>query len=182
MRSSRTLNIILCGLFTALIIVGAFIRIDFILPITLQSTFVVLSGMILGKRNGAACAAVYMALGLAGLPVFAQGGGFMYVLKPSFGYILGFILGAFVTGLMTQRKNDLSTGYLYCAGSLGMLCIYAVGIVYSLAVMSLYIKGGEEMYSAYLIAAVTALPIDLLLLIPASMLAKRIVKITKRQL
>lgn len=180
MRKNRTLDLVLCGLFTALIIAGAFIRVDFILPITLQSTFVILSGMILGKRNGAVCAAVYMALGLAGLPVFAQGGGLMYLLKPSFGYIPGFILGAFVTGLVAQRRKEPSIGYLYCAGTAGLACIYAIGVAYCIVVMSLYVKGGEEQYKAYLIAALAAMPADIILLIPASIIAKRLLPVMKR--
>lgn len=182
MRKSRTLNLVLCGMFTALITAGAFIRIDLVIPMTLQSTVVILAGMTLGAKNGALCTTVYMLLGLAGLPIFAQGGGFMYVLKPSFGYILGFILGAFVTGYMAKRRKNPTVGYLYCAGLAGMACIYAVGILYCIAVMSLYVKGGSEINTAYLLTALVALPADLILLIPASVMAKRIIKITNRQL
>lgn len=183
MRKRHTVDLVMCGLFTALIVVGAFVRIDFVLPITLQSTFVILAGMLLGKKNGAVCAAVYMVLGLAGLPVFAQGGGLMYVLKPSFGYILGFILGAFVTGLIVQRRKKPSIGYLYCAGVSGIVCVYAIGVVYCCIIMSLYINGAEDsetLTATYLLTTLAALPIDLVLLVPATLIAKRVLHAIKK--
>ena len=89
---SRTYKMILVALFAALIAVGAFIRIPVpLVPFTMQTFFVVLAGMLLGKKLGAASALVYLAIGLIGIPVFTQGGGIGYVLKPSFGYLIGFI-------------------------------------------------------------------------------------------
>ncbi len=180
MRKRHTRDLVLCGLFTALIVAGAFIRIDFILPITLQLTFVLLAGMLLGRRNGALCSVVYMLLGLAGLPVFAQGGGFMYVLKPGFGYIIGFIIGAFTTGHLVQKRKNISLMYLYYAGLMGIICIYAMGVLYCIGILSLYIKGGAAQYKAYLTAALAALAVDLLLMIPTSILAKRLLSALKR--
>ena len=95
-------------MFTALITAGAYIRIPVpICPFTLQFLFTTLAGIILGKNKGAAATALYVILGLAGLPVFTGGGGIGYVLQPSFGYILGFIAGAFVTGLIVERAKNL---------------------------------------------------------------------------
>lgn len=71
-----TRELMLIPLFTALMIAGAFVRIPFpLLPVTLQAFFCALAGLILGPRLSAVSMAVYAALGLAGVPVFAQGGG-----------------------------------------------------------------------------------------------------------
>ncbi len=181
MRNNRIAQTVLCGLFTALIAIGAFIRIDLVVPITLQSLFVVLAGLVLGARGGAASALTYMLMGLAGLPVFAQGGGLMYVLKPNFGYIIGFVLCAFAAGLVAQRRKAPSAGYLYFAGIMGLAIVYAVGTVYFCLIMKLYIKVPyEEILSAVRLTLLAALPIDLLLLIPASIIAKRIIPVTKK--
>ena len=91
---SRTYKMILVALFAALIAVGAFIRVPVpLVPFTMQTFFVILAGMLLSKKLGAASALVYLAVGLIGIPVFTQGGGIGYVLKPSFGYLIGFIVG-----------------------------------------------------------------------------------------
>ena len=80
MRTAKTKNLILCGLFTSLIVVGAFIRIPIpVVPFTLQLLFTMLAGLLLGGKWGAASVCIYIVLGLMGLPVFAEGGGLAYV-------------------------------------------------------------------------------------------------------
>ena len=87
----KTKGVIYCGLFTALIAVGAFIKIPIpVVPFTLQYLFTMLAGLLLGSRLGTVSVLSYMLLGLAGLPIFSEGGGLWYVFKPSFGYIIGF--------------------------------------------------------------------------------------------
>ncbi|MDY4173184.1 MAG: biotin transporter BioY, partial [Evtepia sp.] len=95
----KTRDLIQCSLFTALIAVGAFLRIPIpVLPFTLQFLFTTLAGLLLGPRQGTISVAAYLLLGLAGLPIFTEGGGFWYVLKPSFGYLIGFCVGTYLTG------------------------------------------------------------------------------------
>ena len=94
----------LCSLFTALIIVGAFIRIQFpVVPITLQTLFVVLAALLLGPKYSAVSVGLYLFLGLAGLPVFTKGGGPGYVFQPTFGYLLGFLAAAWVMGTLAEK-------------------------------------------------------------------------------
>lgn len=76
-------------------------------PITLQTFFVLLSGAMLGARRGAISQAVYLAYGLAGLPVYSAGqGGAWVLLGPTGGYLLAFPLAAYLTGLMTSRRRN----------------------------------------------------------------------------
>ncbi|MGN1317520.1 MAG: biotin transporter BioY, partial [Lachnospirales bacterium] len=107
MRKIKTKDLVRCALFTALISIGAFIQIP--VPMmdyfTLQLAFVLLAGMILGPTYGALSATVYVVAGLIGFPIFAAGGGISYILRPSFGYLLGFIAAAFISGLVCKKVN-----------------------------------------------------------------------------
>ena len=104
---SKTKTLIYCSLFTALIAAGAFIKIPVpVVPFTLQYLFTMLAGLLLGSKRGTISVVAYMLLGLAGLPIFSEGGGLWYVFKPSFGYIIGFCLGTYVTGRI-EEKDDL---------------------------------------------------------------------------
>lgn len=70
----KTKGVIYCGLFTALIAVGAFIKIPIpVVPFTLQYLFTMLAGLLLGSRLGTLSVLSYMLLGLAGLPIFSEG-------------------------------------------------------------------------------------------------------------
>ena len=83
---TKTKSLIYCGLFTALIAVGAFIKIPVpVVPFTLQYLFTMMAGLLLGPKLGALSVTFYMLLGLAGLPIFSEGGGIWYIFKPSFG-------------------------------------------------------------------------------------------------
>ncbi|MBP5593205.1 MAG: biotin transporter BioY, partial [Clostridia bacterium] len=89
-RKFPTKSLILTALFVALLAVSARVSFPFFLvPFTLQVLFVLLAGKLCGKLVGGLTVAIYILLGLAGLPFFTAGGGFEYVLKPSFGYIIG---------------------------------------------------------------------------------------------
>ena len=99
MRSSKTSDLALCALFVALIAMGAFLRVPVpLVPFTLQYLFTALAGLLLGAKKGCAAVCAYILLGLLGFPVFAQGGGIGYIFEPSFGYLIGFALGAYATG------------------------------------------------------------------------------------
>ena len=102
----KTYKIALVAMFAALSAIGAFIRVPMpMVPFTLQLFFTTMAGLLLGGELGALSVGVYVLIGLLGLPVFTGGGGFSYVLQPSFGYLLGMIPGAFVTGKLTQTKT-----------------------------------------------------------------------------
>lgn len=72
MSKTNTRMLLRCAVFAALTAVGAFIRIPFALSsITLQFFFTAMAGLVLGARWGAASQAIYVLLGLAGLPIFS---------------------------------------------------------------------------------------------------------------
>ena len=132
---------ILVTLFAALIAVGAFIRIPVpFVPFTMQTFFIVLSGMLLGRKLGAASAALYVLIGLIGIPVFTQGGGIGYVLKPSFGYLIGFVVGAFITGAIARKVPQPSFWRLMVAALVGLLAVYVIGTTYFYFLSNYYIE------------------------------------------
>ena len=130
MRKKAT-EIVMISLFAALTAVGAFIRIPIpYVPFTLQTLMVMLAGLILGSRPAALSQLLYLAIGLLGLPIFAQGGGPGYILQPSFGFLVGFVAGAYLIGRMVQKVEKLSLRRTLAALLLGQAVIYIFGIAY----------------------------------------------------
>ena len=103
-KKLSTVSMVLCGMFAALVAIGAFIQIPvpYMDYFTLQFFFVLLAGLILGADKGAISVGCYVLLGLVGVPIFAAGGGIGYIFRPSFGYLVGFIVSAYVTGKVTR--------------------------------------------------------------------------------
>ncbi len=101
-------------------------------PFTLQGLAVLLVGGLLGPGAGAAALVLYLAAGMAGLPVFAPEGlpGVARLLGPTGGYLLAFPIAAAVTGFLARRRaSTLSTvGHCTLAALLGMLIIHLGGI------------------------------------------------------
>ncbi|MBQ9931768.1 MAG: biotin transporter BioY [Firmicutes bacterium] len=177
----RTRTLILCALFAALICVGAFIRIPTpLMSFTLQLTVVLLAGVLLGPRVGALSCLVYLVLGLAGLPVFAEGGGIGYVLRPSFGYILAFGLGAWVTGRIARKTPDPSMKRLLFAHFAGMLLIYLVGIVYMFLISHIYLGTDMGVRALLLYGFAFTAPGDAALCVASAFLAKRLLPVLSR--
>lgn len=100
-------------------------------PITGQTFSVLLVGATLGSRLGAAAALLYLAEGIAGLPVFAGGNaGWAYFAGgPTGGYLVGFVAGAYVTGWLAERGWDRHVLLTALAMLIGNVAIYAFGAV-----------------------------------------------------
>lgn len=127
------------GIFTALTATGAFITIPIgPVPITLQSLFVLLSGIILGPKKAVLSQVSYILLGLMGLPVFAGfSGGLGQLIKPSAGFLFGFVAAAYCTGRLSEKGK---TKNLYLAVLIGTLVMYSTGIPYMYYVLNIMLK------------------------------------------
>ena len=113
-------------------------------PVTAQTLAVLLVGALLGSVRGGVSLLLYLAQGVAGLPVFAAGGaGVAYFLGPTGGYLLGFVAGATLTGLLAERGWDRRIGTTLAAMLLGTVAIYAAGLTW-LAVFA----GAENVLAA----------------------------------
>ena len=125
---------ILAALFDELMAVSARITLPIpLVPITLQFTVVALAGLLLGPRMGAVSMAVYLFMGLAGLPVFASGGGIGYVLSPSIGYLVGFIPAAAIIGALARKAPRTGRRPAFWALLLAVLAAMAVDYVIGVA-------------------------------------------------
>lgn len=173
--NSRTKTIVYCALFTALIAAGAFIKIPIpVVPFTLQYLFTMLAGLLLGPVNGLAAVAAYMVLGLAGLPIFSEGGGLWYVFKPSFGYIIGFCVGTYVTGYIAQGLKKKTVFNYFLANIAGLFCVYAVGMIYYYIICNYVINTPIAVGPLFLYCFVMAVPGDICLSILGAFLVKRL--------
>ncbi len=162
-QNKKTVHMILGALFAALIAAGAFIKIPIpYVPLTLQTVFVLLSGMLLGKKSGALACLVYLAVGLSGLPVFTKGGGLMYLLEPSFGYILGFPLGAFLAGIRAEKGKNRSFGVLFLSAVCGLCGIYIPGILYLAGILRFYLETQMDLLPLLTVGVFAPLPADLI--------------------
>lgn len=171
----QTKDVVLCGLFIALNAVGAFIKVPVpVVPFTLQFLFTMLAGLILGSRLGAVAVAGYTILGLVGLPIFAEGGGLWYVLKPSFGYMLGFIAGAYVTGYIVEKKGTSKISTILMANFAGLFIVYFVGMVYYYIISNFVINNPIALWPLILYCFLLAVPGDICLCILGAFIAKRL--------
>ena len=125
----------------ALIAVGAFIRVPLPnCPFTLyKSYFTTLAGIVLGSRLGAASVGIYIVLGLVGVPIFTSGGGPSYILQPTFGYLIGFMVGAYAVGRIAETMDTLSFKRLLAGSILNLFIVYGLGMVYLYFIMNLYL-------------------------------------------
>ncbi len=146
----KTKEIILAALFAALTCILSLIKIPIPIsptPITLQVLAVALSGAILGKKLGFFSQVTYVLLGAIGLPVFAGGtGGLNAIVGPTGGYIIGFIIAAYVIGWLVEKgskKNtSLTTQYftILLAMTTGVIIIYILGALQLMVVAKLTLK------------------------------------------
>lgn len=172
----KTQKLILCALFVALISVGAFIRIPVpVVPFTLQFLFTMLAGLLLGGKLGCASVTVYIAMGMLGLPLFAEGGGLAYVLKPSFGYIIGFAVASYATGVIANKVTTPSYRRLLCATFVGLLVVYLFGMVYYYLMSNFYLENPIGLWPLFLYCFILAVPGDIVLCIIGSILGKRLI-------
>ncbi len=178
----RTKNIILCALFTALITAGAFIKIPIpIVPITLQYLFTMLAGLLLGSKWGFVSVSVYIILGLAGLPIFSSGGGIGYIFQPSFGYIIGFAAGAFMTGKIAEKSGDPSYKRLLSANFAGLLIVYIFGMIYYYFMSNFYLNNPIGLWPLFLYCFIVTVPGDILLCIFGAVVGKRIFPVLRKE-
>lgn len=127
-------NLTHIALFAALIaVLGLVPKLDLAsgVPITAQSLGIMLCGTVLGAKRGALAVLLFLALTLAGLPLLSGGRGGIGVLAgPSVGYIIGFPIAAFVTGLITARlKTEVGIAAMLGAAIGGVVLLNLIGVV-----------------------------------------------------
>lgn len=177
---SLTQDVAVCGLFTALIAVGAFIKI--VIPVgadtmnfTLQWLFVLLAGLLLGSKRAFRSVAVYLITGLIGFPIFARGGGPAYLLRPTFGFLLGFALAAWAIGVLCEKLRPAKSITWFFTTLAGFVLYYGMGILYFYLIT--HVLASQTPVGIGVIFGVYCLPTmlpDLMLCVLAVMLAGRL--------
>ncbi len=113
-------------------------------PITGQTFTVLLAGAALGGTLGAASMAFYLLLGAVGLPFFAEGSsGWEVVRGATGGYLIGFIVAAWLVGKLAERRQDRTVPTAIPLFLLGSVVIYLIGVPWLAA--SLDVTGTEAM-------------------------------------
>ncbi len=119
---------ILTALFTALIAAGSFIKVPIgAVPVTLQTLFVFMSGLLLPPLNASLSVVVFIVLGVIGLPVFTSGGGIGALISPTGGFIFGFLVSAIAGSLLAKRKHE-SIAYNVFVVLVMEIIVYLIGI------------------------------------------------------
>jgi Uncharacterized conserved protein len=130
MKKETLMRTLYIALFAALIAVGSYIKILVIppVPISLQTLFMVLLGLVLPPTMALSSMLIYLFIGMIGLPVFTSGGGIAALLGPTGGYLIGGI-PAVVAGALIMKANKKNAIWLTAiAGLVETMLIYAVGL------------------------------------------------------
>ena len=158
---------------TALLAISSKIQTPFTLvPATMQTFVVLFLGMVLGYKLAAATVILYLIEGSIGLPVFAKGGGFAYLVGPTGGYLIGFILTTFFAG-MIKVKNDPIVIFIYL--------LFSVSAAYVLGLLGLwnYMGLDKSFYQVFLFGAQPFLLIEIYKILILAVLSKQIFKLRK---
>ena len=149
-------------------------------PFTLQVLFVFFAGSLLGSKRGMQSQLVYVGIGLAGLPVFTQGGGIGYFLQPTFGYLIGYIAGAFVVGWIIERIDNPKTYHFILANLAGLLVVYLIGVPYLYMALNVWMGIPSSWAHVWMIGFVYSILGDIVISVIAGVLVTRLYKVFRK--
>lgn len=135
--------------------------------------FTLLAGLLLGPRLGAIAVGTYVVMGLVGIPVFASGGGPGYIAQPTFGYLLGFIVQAWVNGAWARKAKQINFRSLLEANLVGMVIVYLFGLVWFYVVSNYIINALISVWAVIWYCGILQVIPDVVLCIGAAMLGVR---------
>ena len=158
---------------TVLLAVSSKIQTPFTLvPATMQTFVVLFLGMALGYKLAAATIVLYLIEGSIGLPVFAKGGGFAYLMGPTGGYLIGFILAAFFAGMVKTKKDPIVI-FFYL--------LFSASTAYIIGLLGLwnYMGLDKSFNQVFLVGAQPFLLIEIYKILILAVLSKQILKFRK---
>lgn len=159
----NTRDMTLTSLFGALLAVSAQVAIPIgPVPITLQILFVLLAGLVLGRKLGPASIAVWVLLGVFGLPVFAQGkAGAAVLIGPTGGYIFGYFICTYIVGYAAEHF-ELTYKNIAIAMFAGLAVIYGLGLLGFMLSFQYVLQKAMTVDKALNLAVLPFLPFDVL--------------------
>lgn len=151
MKNVRPIDLTFGSVFVCLMTIGSNIAVWFPMlavpiggasvPLSLQTFFAILAGFTLGKRLGTISILTYILVGLCGVPVFAgmKAGPFPFI-SPTGGFILSFIVVAFVVGLLAEYSSRPSILWYFFTAIIGVCLNYGIGVTYMYIGMNTWIQ------------------------------------------
>ena len=166
---TSTFTIIICSI---LLIISAKIKVDlYTIPMTMQPLAILIIAMLCGRNLAACSISLYLFQGMIGLPVFANGGGMLYLMGPTGGFLFGFLISGIIMGELADRGWGQHILKAFLAMLLGLFIIYFFGIIQ----LSLFLSFEKAilMMKLYMIG-------DFYKLLLATLLVPQIWKLTKK--
>lgn len=151
MKQIRPIEMTYGAIFVCLMAIGANITVWFPMlavpiggvsvPLSLQTFFAILSGLMLGRKLGSLTMVTYTLVGLAGLPVFAGlSAGPMAFVSPTGGFILSFIFVAYAVGFISDMNKTGSLLHYSFAAIVGIAINYIIGVFYMYMAMNTWLN------------------------------------------
>ncbi|HOV80921.1 MAG TPA: biotin transporter BioY [Bacillota bacterium] len=166
------------ALFAALAVVAAMLVrfASAIVPFSLLPFVAMLAGGLLGARLGALSMIVYILLGLAGVPVFAKPpfAGPAYILQPTFGFLLGFVAQAYITGILLKNREQSGFIRYFFSMLAGVAVLYLIGLPYLYVILNFYLGQNVSVAQVIAIGFTPVIALDLVKAAVASVLAKAV--------
>ncbi|WP_284141453.1 MULTISPECIES: biotin transporter BioY [unclassified Virgibacillus] len=150
MKHIRPIDLTYGAVFVCLMAIGANITVWFPMlsipiggasvPLSLQTFFAILAGLMLGKRLGGFSIIAYVLVGIAGVPVFASmSAGPMALISPTGGFIISFIFVAFFVGWIAEYTKKPSVPVYTVAALIGLIVNYIIGVSYMYLAMNTWL-------------------------------------------
>lgn len=160
------------SLFTALCIVSSFIKIPLYVPVTLQLLVTNTAMLVLSKKWAAASVLCYIFLGLIGIGTFGSGAGIIQLTSVSFGYNIGFLLGAYLGGTVKEKTTSHHAD-IY-ASFVNLLAVYVCGSIYFLLIQHLWLAQPISLLSSLGISVIPFIIPDILKILMSIYIYRRI--------
>ncbi len=174
----KTKLLLRTALIIALITIGA--RIQIPLPYfdyyTLQFTFVLLAAVLLPPLYALGAMATYLGMGLLGIPVFAAGGGISYIVRPSFGYLIGFMVCIGVLSYIYRRFTIHTKLQYFLLNCVGIVIVYTFGLSYKTAILYWYLNQAIDPQLLFSATFAFDIPADIIMVALLALIEHRIVK------
>ena len=176
-RRRYILGIASSGVFIALMIISAFISIPIgPIKITLQFMITNICCLLLGRKWGAISVFLYLLLGLLGLPIFSNGGGFGYVLQPSFGFLIGFAIGGFFAAWFRDKVGKSNFLTYFFASLIDMAIMDVIGVAYGAGIMYGYMHSTMGVWKFLMAMLIPFIPIDIIKCVICSLICPKLNK------
>ncbi|MBM7702745.1 biotin transporter BioY [Metabacillus iocasae] len=176
----RALDLTLIGMFAALMAIGAnmtswapFLQVAGV-PLSMQPFFAILAGLLLGSRLGSLSMIVYLLIGIAGVPVFAQfKAGIGVIFGGTGGFLLSYIATAYIVGKLMEQKQNPPLPTFFVSSFVGIILIYVIGTNYMYMAVNYWLEAPMGYGTAWKVMASFALK-DIAFTIFGALIAPRI--------